>query len=674
MMRRLVIFLFVFTAAVSAKDKTPYKFIFGGNSYSGSRNASVLWLAERYDAAIAGVADWPGLHDSLYDACRAMGKEFWDGPYSSSQEINLYDGLNPAKQYGDRLKDVKDHWLYVYAKRYLDSVGVSVESLVVHTADDYVSITNDGDGLRAYNLSGLPHQKKRFTYQYWNNTSSDTMFYPAGYCWLANGYNATARKAIAYAYRRYILEDSARYGPGDHHWGAYFMDNQYRQGTSPRLSSYYTINSTSGGPTAGLDWMEQPGIGNDGAANLRYYDKSTMLIDSTIAATLDSVCRVRGLKPVRGFANVDKAWPSHLSVQIKYTNVTFENPVDYTKACPNGWEMWYDMADTMAAHPERYVIWMFLGDFICSSNPSDWKYDSSRIYLTHYAFFLQVRDTNAFMGPVRFNDTTRWREMYELDFGKPDAPAYEVSSTGSGYGKIAVMRRDYSNGRVAVLVRTAHGSADFVRDSVAVNLHKLYREVTANADTLTRVDSIFYMKPYTGKILLLDDGSRPAISNIQPSPALFLIDSAATISFTVSDADGLDTLRARLGRPSGDTLVINMAFPPGVTSYNARFTYKWKENDCGFSDLAIYARDKKGNVTWAPKAADIITVGEIVGVGNAVVLIRFIFEGDIPPEDLFAVDANCDSRIDLGDPLYIINFLFRGGPPVCCSSGGTGGP
>jgi hypothetical protein len=516
MMKRLSLLLLLSFTALSAGDKTPYKFVFGGNSYYGARNASVTWLAERYDAAIAGLADWPGMHDSIYDTALAMGKTFWCGPYASSQEINLYDRFNPGKQYNERLTNITDNWLYIYARHYLDSIGVSVESLVVHIDDDYIAMTQHGDGYREYNLSGLPYHKRRFTYQYWNNTASDTMFYPAGYIWLANGYNPDARHAIAYAYRRHLIEDSVAYGPGDHHWTAYFMDNQYRGGYAPRLYSYYTLFTTLGGSTGGLDWVEQPGIGNDINANLTYYDRSTLLIDSTIKAVLDSTCDARGLNRINGFANVDKFSAEHLGVQVRYTNVNLENPVDYEKAWPSAWSRWYAMADTMSNHPERYINWLFMGDFLCSSNPGDWRYDSSRIYMTHYSFFLQVRDTNAFCGPARFNDINRWRRIYEVDFGEPEGLAYEVSSVGSGYSKIAVMRRDYSAGTVAILVRTSHGSADWVNDSIGVNMHKLYREVDINADTSNVADSIFYLKPYTGKILITSDSC--AMPPSRPSP------------------------------------------------------------------------------------------------------------------------------------------------------------
>ncbi len=577
-MKRLVILLWLTGTVLSAQDKTPYKFVFGGNSYFGPRNASVTWLAQRYDVGIAGLSDWPGMFDSIYNSAAAAGKEFWCGPYASSQEINLYDRYNPGAQYNERLTKIDANWLYIYAKHYMDSIGVSPESLVVHIDDDFVSISQHGDGFREYSLSGLPYHKKRFTYQYWNNTASDTMFFPAGYTWLANGYNRDTRHAIAYAYRRHLIEDSVAYGPGNHHWTAYFMDNQYRTGYAPRLYSYYTIYTTGGGPTGGLDWVEQPGIGNDIGANQNYYDHSTMLIDSTVEAVLDSACVANGLRSIHGFANVDKFSAQHVGFQVTYSNINLENPVDYEKAWPSGWEQWYAIADTMARHPERYINWLFLGDFLCSTDPGDWRYDSSRIYMTHYAFFLQVRDTNAFCGPARFNDTTRWRDIYEVDFGEPDGPAYEISSTGTGYDKVAVMRRNYNNGSVAVLLRTSHGAVDWVNDSVAVNMHFMYREIDVNADTSVTADSVFYLKPYTGKILITADScgmppsspipiAPPAESSTGNNPTLCISNSnhgecpePISYQFQISENPGFNLIARQSGwisEGTGGTCYLN---------------------------------------------------------------------------------------------------------------------
>lgn len=103
LMKRLLVLTLLLATAIGAGDKTPYKFVFGGNSYTGPENASITWLAERYDCAIAGLSDWPGMFDSISDTADAMGKVFRAGPYASSQEINLYDRFDPGKQYNERL-------------------------------------------------------------------------------------------------------------------------------------------------------------------------------------------------------------------------------------------------------------------------------------------------------------------------------------------------------------------------------------------------------------------------------------------------------------------------------------------------------------------------------------------------------------------------------------------
>ena len=277
-MRRILVALLITAATLSAADKTPYKHIIGGNGYTGTNRYTFRWLVEHFDASAAGEYSFM---KALVDTARALGRDFPVGPYASSQEINLYEGGNPGLTYQARLADTTRHWQYVYAKHYLDSIGVSVESLVVHLADNAVNITQQGDGNRSYSLTGLAQQQKRFTYQYWNNQAGD-YFYPAGYVWLANGYCKYAREALAYAYRRYFVEDSAKSGRGPvkAHWRMFFMDNQYRD--AGRLGSYYAINSTSGGPSSQMDWIEQKMIQTD--SQMYYFDYSWLMLWTAIGA------------------------------------------------------------------------------------------------------------------------------------------------------------------------------------------------------------------------------------------------------------------------------------------------------------------------------------------------------------------------------------------------------
>ncbi len=54
-----------------------------------------------------------------------------------------------------------------------------------------------------------------------------------------------------------------------------------------------------------------------------------------------------------------------------------------------------------------------------------------------------------------------------------------------------------------------------------------------------------------------------------------------------------------------------------------------------------------------------------VNVGDAVYIINYMFKGGDAPVPLAAGDANCDTTIDVGDAVYIINYIFKGGPAPC---------
>jgi hypothetical protein len=58
-----------------------------------------------------------------------------------------------------------------------------------------------------------------------------------------------------------------------------------------------------------------------------------------------------------------------------------------------------------------------------------------------------------------------------------------------------------------------------------------------------------------------------------------------------------------------------------------------------------------------------------VNVGDAVYLISYIFKGGPEPIPLCAGDANGDAAVNVGDAVYLISYIFKGGPaPVegCC--------
>lgn len=52
-------------------------------------------------------------------------------------------------------------------------------------------------------------------------------------------------------------------------------------------------------------------------------------------------------------------------------------------------------------------------------------------------------------------------------------------------------------------------------------------------------------------------------------------------------------------------------------------------------------------------------------VGDAVFLINYVFKSGPPPDPLDAGDANCDIIVNIGDAVYLINYVFKGGPAPC---------
>ncbi len=55
-----------------------------------------------------------------------------------------------------------------------------------------------------------------------------------------------------------------------------------------------------------------------------------------------------------------------------------------------------------------------------------------------------------------------------------------------------------------------------------------------------------------------------------------------------------------------------------------------------------------------------------VNVGDAVYIIGYIFRGGPVPPCTEEGDANGDGKINIGDAVYIVSYVFRGGlPPLC---------
>jgi immune inhibitor A len=175
---------------------------------------------------------------------------------------------------------------------------------------------------------------------------------------------------------------------------------------------------------------------------------------------------------------------------------------------------------------------------------------------------------------------------------------------------------------------------------------------------------------------------------------------SASASFWVNADNQLPTA-FQLAAPPDSTLILDM-LPVFVWTSSvdndrfdtARYTFLLADNDnfaaadtvTGLSDTSftavdsllygntyfwkVLAYDKFGGVTPSDQVFRFSTLlpgdanhdGDI-NIGDPVYLINYIFRGGPPPDPLELGDVNGDCAINIGDAVYLINFIFKGGPP-----------
>ena len=56
-----------------------------------------------------------------------------------------------------------------------------------------------------------------------------------------------------------------------------------------------------------------------------------------------------------------------------------------------------------------------------------------------------------------------------------------------------------------------------------------------------------------------------------------------------------------------------------------------------------------------------------INVGDPVYMLNFIFQGGPSPRPLISGDPNCDGTMNIGDAVYLLNRVFKSGPAPCAS-------
>lgn len=127
---------------------------------------------------------------------------------------------------------------------------------------------------------------------------------------------------------------------------------------------------------------------------------------------------------------------------------------------------------------------------------------------------------------------------------------------------------------------------------------------------------------------------------------------------------------------SNDSLINEQATDvdsSGFTTVNVQYTAS--EGDYVIrvivdeDDLKIETDDSNNedsvSVSFEVMCGDVNGDG-VIELGDVVYLINYLYRNGDPPIPMEAGDCNCDGIIELGDIVYLINYLYRGGDPPDC--------
>lgn len=82
-----------------------------------------------------------------------------------------------------------------------------------------------------------------------------------------------------------------------------------------------------------------------------------------------------------------------------------------------------------------------------------------------------------------------------------------------------------------------------------------------------------------------------------------------------------------------------------------------------------------GSASWGIEAGYVlavrvirgdVNVDRIINVGDVVYLVSYLYKGGPQPCPVESGDVNLDRIVNVGDIVYLVSYLYKGGPPPAC--------
>lgn len=163
----------------------------------------------------------------------------------------------------------------------------------------------------------------------------------------------------------------------------------------------------------------------------------------------------------------------------------------------------------------------------------------------------------------------------------------------------------------------------------------------------------------------------PSVSHSGPDSVAIYQGVPVNVQIIGFDADFLECgddvlLLSVLNKPSSATF---------VDSGNGHGSFSWntKGNPKGTSSFSFIATDNSGSSDTIAMKVTLLPTGDANGdsklnLADIIYVVNYIFKGGPPSTPHNAMDANCDGKVNLSDIVYLVNYIFKGGPLPCPAS------